>query len=114
MRHGQPPLFYCPVRFLLEEFGGQAREAALRVALALEVHLQGHLARLLDDVILLRAGRDGVLGGAVIEELKVADQLPCLFCKSHVHPPKSRLPLFLGLMGMGWGIQDMRREEGGG
>ena len=52
---------------LLEELGRQTHEvrgpAALRrlPALALEEHLERHLARLLDDVVLLGAGRDLVL-----------------------------------------------------
>lgn len=47
----------CSLRHrLLHEFGGQAHQATLLLALALQVHLHGDLGGLLDDSVLACAG----------------------------------------------------------
>lgn len=62
--------------FLLDELGGQPGQSTLRLGLALEVHLHGHLSRLLDDILLASSVRNLSLRSLGIEELQ--DELvPC-------------------------------------
>lgn len=70
--------------FLLDELGGQPGQSTLRLGLALEVHLHGHLSRLLDDILLASSVRNLSLRSLGIEELQ--DELV----------PMKRQPLILG------------------
>lgn len=57
------------VRLFVHKLGGQPHDAALLLALVLEVHLERNLTSLLDDALLAGVGCDLALGGLVIEKL---------------------------------------------
>lgn len=71
---------------LLEKLGGEAQQlrrasALAATALALEVHLHGHLAGLLDDRLLAGVGSYLSVGSLVVEELEITQSKLDIFIR---------------------------------